>query len=107
MKFSVIVPVFNREKTIANVIESVVTQSYTAWELLLIDDGSTDSTSEICKKYAAREEKIIYIYKENGGVSTARNCGLKAATGDYIVFLDSDNSFIPCTLEKLYKTIIS
>ena len=106
MKFSVIVPVYNRENMIASVIDSVVSQSYSSWELLLIDDGSTDSTAEVCKRYAAQDERVRYFYKDNGGVSSARNFGIREANGDYIVFLDSDNSLMLDMLEKLNKAII-
>ena len=82
MKFSVIVPVYNRENMIASVIDSVVSQSYSSWELLLIDDGSTDSTAEVCKRYAAQDERVRYFYKDNGGVSSARNFGIREANGD-------------------------
>ena len=101
MKFSVIVPVYNREKTISTVIDSVISQSHTDFELFLIDDGSTDSTAEICKKYAIQDERIIYVHKENGGVCSARNFGIRESTGDFIVFLDSDNSLMPNALKKL------
>ncbi len=105
MKFSVIVPVYNRERIIANVIDSVVSQSQDAWELLLIDDGSTDLTEEICKKYTIQDKRILYFHKINGGVSSARNYGIRKATGDFIVFLDSDNTLMSDTLERLSKTI--
>lgn len=72
---SVIMPVYNVEDYVAEAIESVRQQSYGEWELLLIDDGSTDESSKICKAYAEKEEKIRYIRKENGGVSSARNRG--------------------------------
>ena len=74
---SVIMPVYNVEDYVAEAIESVRQQSYGEWELLLIDDGSTDESSKICKAYAEKEEKIRYIRKENGGVSSARNRGLQ------------------------------
>lgn len=105
MKFSVIVPIFNREEIIENVINSVIFQSYPEWECLLIDDGSIDSTSEICKKYVVQNKKVKYFYKENGGVSSARNYGIRKATGDFIVFLDSDNSLSKNALEKLNEVM--
>lgn len=100
-RFSIVVPIYNREDNISDVIDSVVKQSYSKWELLLIDDGSTDATGVICKKYADVDERIYYIEKENGGVSTARNKGINLASGDYIIFLDSDNSLTERSLEVL------
>ncbi len=77
-----------------------------SWELLLIDDGSTDSTADICKRYAAQDERVLYYHKDNGGVSSARNFGIREANGDFIVFLDSDNSLMQDMLEKLNNAII-
>lgn len=105
MMFSVIVPIYNREETISEVIESVLSQSYPEWELLLIDDGSTDRTAEICMKYSDQEPRIKYILKKNGGVSSARNCGIYNSAGDYILFLDSDNSLMSIALESLNNLI--
>ena len=105
MKFSVIVPVYNRGNMIASVIDSVVSQSYSAWELILVDDGSTDSTAEICKRYADQDERVLYYYKDNGGVSSARNYGIREAKGEFIVFLDSDNSLMADMLEKLNRAL--
>lgn len=90
--FSVITPVYNRESLIADVISSVLSQQYENWEFILVDDGSTDHTGEICKEYAQKDARIVYIHQENRGVSAARNVGLNRAQGDWIVFLDSDNS---------------
>lgn len=105
MKISVIIPVYNRENIIASVVDSVVSQSYSAWELLLIDDGSTDSTAEICKKYVTQDRRVRYYHKDNGGVSAARNYGIREARGNFIVFLDSDNYLMDDTLEKLNNAI--
>ena len=88
---SVIMPVYNVEDYVAEAIESVRQQSYGEWELLLIDDGSTDESSKICKAYAEKEEKIRYIRKENGGVSSARNRGLQETAGEWIYFMDADD----------------
>ena len=81
---SVIMPVYNVEDYVAEAIESVRQQSYGEWELLLIDDGSTDESSKICNAYAEKEEKIRYIRKENGRVSSARNRGLQETAGEWI-----------------------
>lgn len=88
---SIIVPVYNTEKYLDQCIQSVLAQTYTNWELLLIDDGSTDSSGAICDKYAAVDKRIRVFHKENGGVSSARNLGLDNAKGEWITFVDSDD----------------
>ncbi len=90
-KLSVIMPVYNVKKYVKNAVLSVLNQTYKNVELVLIDDGSTDGSSEICKKLAKSDSRIRLICKKNQGVSTARNEGLLAATGDYITFVDSDD----------------
>lgn len=94
MRFSVIVPIYNSETYIAQCIESVLQQSFGDRELILVDDGSTDSSSLICDQYASREEAITVFHTPNRGVSAARNTGLSAANGDYILFLDSDDYLV-------------
>lgn len=98
---SVIIPVYNAEKTIERSINSVLQQTIQTFELILVDDGSTDKSGQICTCIAINDERIRYIKKENGGVSTARNLGIKEATGKYITLLDSDDWFELNTLEKL------
>lgn len=90
-KISIIVPVYNTEKYLDECIQSVLEQTYTNWELLLIDDGSTDSSGTICDKYAAEDSRILVFHKENGGVSSARNIGLAHAKGEWVIFIDSDD----------------
>ena len=89
-KVSIIVPVYNAEKYIGNTIKSVLEQSYTNWELILIDDGSTDHTRKIIDKYL-HDERITYFYQENNGQGSARNQGLRKSNGAYIAFLDADD----------------
>ena len=101
---SVIIPVYNAEKTIARCIDSVLEQTYQDFEILLIDDGSTDGGGEICKTYADKDNRVRYIKKENGGVSTARNRGIDEAKGKYLSFIDSDDWFEPVTLDRLVTT---
>ncbi len=98
---SVIIPVYNAEKTIAKCIDSVIAQTYQEFEILLIDDGSTDAGGEICKRYAESDNRVRYIKKDNGGVSSARNKGIDKAKGEYITFIDSDDWFETDTLETL------
>ncbi len=88
---TIIVPVYNSENYISQCIESVINQDYTEWELLLIDDGSTDTSAEICNSYAGIERRIRLIKKENGGVSSARNLGISQARGDFVTFIDADD----------------
>jgi glycosyltransferase involved in cell wall biosynthesis len=88
---SVIVPVYNMEKYLVQCLDSIVGQSYRHLEILLIDDGSTDRSPEICDRYAAEDERIKVIHRKNGGLSAARNTGLDAAAGEYVGFVDSDD----------------
>ena len=90
MKFSVIVPVYNAEKTLRRCVESVIKQPFSDYELILINDGSLDKSGEMCADFASRFSQVKYIDKENGGVSSARNAGLEAASGKYILFLEKD-----------------
>lgn len=91
MFFSVIVPVYNVEKYLRECVDSILSQTFEDFELILVNDGSKDSSGAICDEYAAKDNRVKVIHKENGGQSTARNVGVKAATGEYAVFLDSDD----------------
>lgn len=91
VEISVIVPVYNVEKYLAQCIESILTQTFADFELLLINDGSTDRSGNICDAYAEQDSRIRVVHKENGGVSSARNCGLEVAQGKYVSFIDSDD----------------
>lgn len=89
--FSVIVPVYNVERYLEQCIESILSQTYLNFELLLIDDGSTDLSSNICDRYSEKDYRVRVLHKENGGVCSARNLGIKESKGQYIVFIDSDD----------------
>lgn len=102
---SVIVPVYNREKFISKCVDSLLRQTYDNLEIILVDDGSKDSSLDICKRYALKNKKIKVVSKENGGVSSARNAGLKAAGGDYIGFVDSDDKISPGMYNVLLTNI--
>ncbi len=91
-KFSVIIATYNGEKTLLRAIDSVLAQAYSAYEIIIIDDGSTDSTSSIVSNYG---DKVIYHLQENSGVSAARNNGAKLAQGDWLAFLDADDWYYP------------
>ena len=99
---SVIVPVYQAEALLPQCVESVLAQTFSDWELLLIDDGSRDGSPTLCDGYAARDPRIRVFHKPNGGVSTARNLGLEQAAGPYIAFLDADDTFEPAALETLW-----
>lgn len=90
-KISVIVPVYNVETYLRECIDSIINQTYKNLEIILVDDGSTDSSPAICDQYAQKDRRILVIHKGNGGASDARNAGLDVATGDYIGFIDSDD----------------
>lgn len=100
---SVIVPVYNVESYVAECIESIQNQTYMNLEIILVNDGSTDASGDICDKYAAYDERIQVIHKENAGVSAARNTGIEAANGDYIGFVDSDDYIAPTMYEDMLK----
>ena len=88
---SVIVPVYNSEKRLHKCIDSILGQTYTNFELLLINDGSTDTSGDICEEFAEKDERIKVFHKKNGGASSARNIGIDNAKGEYICFVDSDD----------------
>lgn len=99
---SIIVPVYNAEKFLRECIESVLAQSFTNWEVLLVNDGSTDGSGEICRHYSELDKRIKLITKPNGGLSSARNAGLDKAVGKYVFFLDSDDELYPHSISCLY-----
>lgn len=99
-KISVIVPVFNGEATIARCIDSILGQTLEDLELIVVDDGSTDATEQICRSY--KDPRLIFCHKENGGVSSARNLGLSMAGGKYVGFVDADDGIVPEMYEKMY-----
>ncbi|MBQ2815882.1 MAG: glycosyltransferase family 2 protein [Clostridia bacterium] len=101
---SIIIPVYNRQEVVEECIRSVQLQSYSDFEIILIDDGSTDNTVEICQQIATKDKRIKILTSPHGGVSSARNAGLDAATGEYI-FLDSDDIIHPKLLEVLVKEL--
>lgn len=104
---SIIVPIYNVEKYLTACIDSILASSYRDFELILVDDGSPDDCGRICDEYAAKDSRIKVIHQENQWVSAARNAGLKAATGEYIAFVDSDDVIHPRMLEVLHDAIIS
>ncbi len=91
LKLSVIIPVYNSEKYLRPCVESITAQSYKNIEVILVDDGSTDSSPRLCDTLAEQDGRIVVIHKENGGTSSARNAGLDVASGDYVTFMDNDD----------------
>lgn len=100
---SVIVPVYNAEAYIERCVKSIQNQTYTHFELILVNDGSTDNSLEICKTLASQDERIVVLDRPNGGASAARNTGLAHMRGQYIVFADSDDYVSPSYLENLHR----
>jgi len=105
MKLSIIVPIYNSEKTLSRCINSILQQSFLDFELLLVDDGSTDRSSRMVDELALSDSRIRVIHKENGGLSDARNAGIDIATGNYITFVDSDDEVTPDTYRQLTEII--
>lgn len=103
---SIVIPLYNKSKCIEKCIESVLSQSLNDWELVIIDDGSTDNSCNIVEKYL-EDKRIRLIRQSNRGVSNARNHGIKEAKGEWIVFIDADDSFLPNALKTLYDTAIN
>ena len=103
---SVIIPVYNVEKYLRECVDSVTTQTYTNLEIILSDDGATDSSGAICDELAATDGRIRVIHEENGGLSVARNRGLDIATSEYVMFVDSDDSVSPDIVERLLGIIL-
>lgn len=100
---SIITPCYNQAPYIAETIESVIAQSFSEWELVIIDDGSTDNSAEIVKKYIEIDSRIHYFYQENAGPSAARNYGAKMSNGKFLLFLDGDNTISPNYLKIAYE----
>jgi len=103
IKFSIIIPTYNRATFLPKAIESVLSQTYTDWELIIVDDGSTDNTRDVVSKYV--DNRIRYIYQQNAERSSARNNGINHANGDYVCFMDSDNLMLSHRLQLLADSI--
>ena len=106
MKFSIILPTYNRANLISKAIRSVVYQTYQNWELIVVDDGSTDNTKKVVEEFVRADNRIIYLSQKNKERSAARNNGIKCAAGEFICFLDSDDLYYKTHLEEFKKLII-
>ena len=102
---TIIVPIYNTEKYLERCLDSIINQSYKNIEILLINDGSTDNCDNICKNYQKLDKRIVYQYKENGGLSSVRNLGLKISKGKYVIFIDSDDTIEQEMIEIMYGCI--
>lgn len=100
---SVIVPVYNVEKFLIECLDSILNQTHSIWECVLVDDGSTDSSGHICDEYSKKDQRFRVIHKENGGISSARNCAIKLVSGRYITFVDSDDCIDKYFLEECLR----
>lgn len=90
-EISIVIPVYNAEKTLVRCVESIVNQTYKSWELWLVDDGSSDASGEICDNYALIDTRVHVVHRKNNGVSSARNIGIEKSSGEYVMFVDSDD----------------
>ena len=104
---SIIVPVYNTDKYLCKCLDSILAQTYTNWEAILVDDGSTDKSGKICDEYAAKDKRFNVIHQNNGGVSVARQTGLDNSTGDYIIHCDPDDWIEPTMLEDMLKCALA
>ena len=100
---SVVIPVYNAAAHLSECIDSLLAQTFPAFEIVLVDDGSSDESGLICEKYASKDSRVKVIHKKNGGVSSARNAGIDAASGEYLVFVDSDDCVDRQLLEYYYR----
>lgn len=105
MKLSIIIPVYNTQDTLRQCTESILQQSFNDYEIILVDDESPDNSPKLCDEYAQKDHRIKVIHKKNGGLSEARNVGIKQAIGDYITFIDSDDTIAPNTLYLLMNEL--
>ena len=107
MKFSIIIPVYNVRTYLQDCISSVINQTFDDYEMILVDDGSTDGSGELCENIATRyaEKNIRIIHKENGGLDSARKAGIASAQGVYLIFLDSDDWMAKNQLERISQKI--
>lgn len=106
MEISIITPVYKAEKYLRRCVDSILKQTYTDFELILVDDGSPDQSGAICDQYAEKDDRVRVIHQNNGGAAAARNTGLDAASGEWIAFIDSDDWVHPEYLWVLYETAV-
>lgn len=105
MKLSIIIPIYRTQATLQRCIESILRQSFTDYEVILVDDGSPDLCPQLCDEYANQDCRIKVIHKHNGGLSDARNAGIDIAQGEYVTFVDSDDAIVPDSLQLLMEEL--
>ena len=105
IKLSIIIPVYNAEKTLDRCLNSILDQEFDSFEVILVDDGSKDASASICDRYAVSDSRFVVKHQSNSGVSTSRNAGLDMARGEYVMFVDSDDALIPYALEDIFKSV--
>lgn len=103
---SIVVPIYNVEKYLRKCLDSIIAQTYTNYQVILVDDGSTDGSANICDEYVRKDVRFVCIHKKNGGLSDARNVGIENATGELITLIDSDDYISKKYLENLYKNLV-
>lgn len=102
-RISIIIPVYNAEDYLSRCLDSILDQSFTSYEVILVDDGSTDSSPLLCDRYSSADARFRTIHKENAGVSAARNAGINLAKGEYVMFVDADDALLPEALERMME----
>lgn len=107
VRLSIIIPVYNAEDYLSRCLDSILNQHFTSYEVILVDDGSSDSSPLICDRYSATDARFKTIHKGNGGVSSARNAGLDLAKGEYVMFVDSDDALLPDALEIMMESVVA
>ncbi len=105
-RLSIIIPVYNAEEYLDRCLESIFEQGFPSYEVILVDDGSTDSSPMICDRYSATDSRFRTIHKTNGGVSSARNAGMNLAQGEYLMFVDSDDALLPDALDRMMEGVV-
>ena len=105
MKISIVIPIYNKEAYIESCMESLLRQDFDGFEIVAVDDDSTDRSGEICDRIALTDRCIRVFHQPNGGVTAARRFGVEQAQGRYIMFVDSDDELLPQALQTMYKTI--
>lgn len=106
-KISIIIPCYNQAQYLPETLDSVLSQSYQNWECVIVDDGSPDNTKDVAEVFCKKDNRFIYLYKENGGLASARNFGIQHSSGDYILPLDSDDIIDSTFLEKTLQVLVS
>lgn len=106
IKVSVIMPVYNSGQFLKTAVKCILSQSFKDFELILVDDGSADGSSDVCDQFAKKDARIVVLHQKNGGICNARNAALRIAKGEYIAFSDHDDEYLPGLLEAAYKTAI-